>query len=135
VKITCTNTTIRERIHAVSSGIEPLNQNDGPADVPLPRGEVLDMDHSELGGGGEEAAEELVGDGYRQHAAAVGEAEPHEEGEGVARVDLQSVLLVVRGGGEDALSSEVCRRECGPRGHCSRAGVFIYRVLYSIKNG
>jgi len=84
--------------------------------------------NSELRGGGEEEAEELVGDGYRQHAATVGEAETDEEGEGIARVDLQRVLLVVRGGGEDALPSEVCRGECGPRGHCSWAGVFIYRL-------
>jgi len=96
--------------------------------MPLPRGEVLDVNNSELRGGGEEEAEELVGDGYRQHAATVGEAETDEEGEGIARVDLQRVLLVVRGGGEDALPSEVCRGECGPRGHCSWAGVFIYRL-------
>ena len=89
--------------------------------MPLPRGEVLDVHYSELRGGGEEVAEELLGDGYRQHAATVGEAQTHEEGERIARVDLQRVLLVARRGGEDALSPEVFGSESGPRGHCARA--------------
>jgi len=117
VKITCSNTTTREQIHVVGSGVEPLNKNNSPAYVPLPRGEVLDVEYTELRGGGEEEAEELVGDGYRQDAATVREAQTHEEGERIARVDLQRVLLVVRGGGEDALSPEVFGSECGPCGH------------------
>ena len=52
------------------------------------------MEYTELRGGGEEEAEELVGDGYRQDAATVREAQTHEEGERIARVDLQRVLLV-----------------------------------------
>ena len=110
----------------LDSSVEPLNEHDGLADVPLPREEVLDMHDAELRGGGEEAAEEL--DGYQQHAAPVGEAEPHEEGEGVARVYLQRVLLVVRGRGEEALSPELGRGERGPRGHCARA-----RRLYILR--
>jgi len=115
--MTRTKNTTRERIRAVISSVEPLNKNNSPADVPLPRGEVLDVEYTELRGGGEEDAEELVGDGYRQDAATVREAQTHEEGERIARVDLQRVLLVVRGGGEDALSPEVFGSECGPCGH------------------
>lgn len=75
-----------------------------------------------------EGAQEFVGDGDGQDAAAVGEAKTHEERERVARVLLHAVQLVAGGRVVDALALEVLGEQRGARGH-SRGGVVVKYIF------